>query len=137
MSDMLWGDDTWRWAARAWPGGAYGFAAFLGVSAPCPFALSLWSLSRVGRRSWRTHPARTAGRTLLTVLAAAPLLPFLALAFNAADNGKSRHHSGLPSWVFSNYPWLWALGLASTVGGTVLLIGLLVAVSRRKSATAS
>lgn len=132
LLDVFWGDDTWRWAADTWPGGAYGFAVCLGAAAPCLLALSIWSLSKAGRKSWQIHPARAAGHTLLTTLATASLFPFLSLAFNAMDSGRGRHHSGSPSWAFSHYPWLWILGLASTVGGAVLLIGVLVVVSRRR-----
>ncbi|MDG9708057.1 hypothetical protein [Streptomyces sp. DH10] len=114
--DMLWGDDTWQWAAEAWPGGAYAFAACLGVLAPCLVFLSVWSLSSMKWKSWKAHPARTLVRTGLGVTSAAALVPYVSLVFNAQDTGKwGRGRDTAPSWVFSTYPWLWAVGLLSTI----------------------
>jgi hypothetical protein len=114
--DMLWGDDTWQWAAEAWPGGAYVFAACLGALAPCLVLLSVWSLSSMKWKSWKAHPARTLVRTGLGITSAAALVPYVSLVFNAQDTGKwGRGRDTAPSWVFRNYPWLWAVGLLATI----------------------
>ncbi|MFF2847054.1 hypothetical protein ACFVT5_12040 [Streptomyces sp. NPDC058001] len=132
LVDSLWGDDTWRWAADTWPGGAYGFALTIGAVAPCLVALSAWAVSRPGRRSWKTRSARSLGHFALAVVAAAPLLPFVVLAFNAANDGETRRGpSGTPSWAFRHYDWLWAVGLTATVIVTVLLIWVTATLGRR------
>ncbi|MFJ8791098.1 hypothetical protein [Streptomyces sp. NPDC102462] len=132
--DRAWGDATWRWAADRWPGGAYGFAVCLGVAAPCLFAVSLWALSGTTRRSWRTGPARALARAVLAVATAAPLLPFVTLAWNATDDGEGRAGSrnGPPSWAFRHCPWLWLVGLATTVVTVAALVALAVMVVRRR-----
>ncbi|MFK0154925.1 hypothetical protein ACIQVL_14925 [Streptomyces sp. NPDC090499] len=134
LGTMLWGDDAWRWAARTWPGGAYAFAVCLGMAAPLLAALFLRALDGMDRKAWKTHPARALGWTLLAVLAVASLLAFLSLAFDAMDSGKRKHRSVAPSWVFAHYPWLWAVGIASTLASAVLLVWLMVALSRRADA---
>lgn len=131
---MLWGDDAWQWAARNWPGGAYAFAVCLGMAAPLLAALFLRALDGMDRKAWRTRPARALGWTVLAVLAVAALLAFLSLAFDAMDSGKRKHRSVAPSWVFSHYPWLWAVGIASTLGSAVLMVWLLVVLGRRADA---
>ncbi|MGW7419751.1 hypothetical protein ACWGJB_06725 [Streptomyces sp. NPDC054813] len=134
LIDMVWGDGVWRWAARNWPGGAYAFAVCLGIAAPVLFALAVWSADGAGPTSWKTRPGRAAARTALALLAAGALVPFLSLAFNAVDDGKGKHRTGPPSWVFSHYPWLWALGIASTLAAAVGVVWTLVLLIRRSDA---
>ncbi|MGW2956978.1 hypothetical protein ACWDGI_00625 [Streptomyces sp. NPDC001220] len=134
LGTMLWGDDAWRWAARDWPGGAYAFAVCLGVAAPLLVGLFLRTLDGVGRQAWKTRPARALGWTVLAVLAVALLLVFLSLAFNAMDSGRRKRGSVTPSWVFAHYPWLWAVGIASTIASAVLLVWTLVILTRRADA---
>ncbi|MEU0966562.1 hypothetical protein ABZ357_14540 [Streptomyces sp. NPDC005917] len=136
LGTMLWGDDTWRWAARNWPGGAYAFAMCLGVAAPLLVALFFRALDGVDRKAWKAHPARALGWTVLAVLAVAALLPFLSLAFNAMDSGKRKHGSVASSWVFAHYPWLWAVGIASTLASAVLVVWAAVLLVRRSDAAA-
>ncbi|MER5518689.1 hypothetical protein [Streptomyces sp. NPDC002763] len=134
LGTMLWGDDAWQWAARNWPGGAYAFAVCLGVAAPLLVALFLRTLDGVGRKAWKTSPALALAWTVLAVLAVASLLAFLCLAFDAMDSGKRKHRSVAPSWVFAHYPWLWAVGIASTLASAVLLVWTLVILTRRADA---
>ncbi|MEU2621824.1 hypothetical protein ABZ642_27395 [Streptomyces sp. NPDC007157] len=134
LGTTLWGDDAWRWAARNWPGGAYAFAVCLGAAAPLLAALFLRTLDGVGRAAWKARPARALGWTVLAVLAVASLLAFLSLAFNAMNSGKRKHRSVAPSWVFTHYPWLWAVGIASTLASAVLLVWTLVILTRRADA---
>ncbi len=64
------------------------------------------------------------------------MLQLVALIFNAQDTGKwGRGQDTPPSWVFSNYPWLWAVGLVSTVATAALLIALAVARQKRTAPT--
>jgi multisubunit Na+/H+ antiporter MnhB subunit len=108
--DMLWGDDTWQWAAEGWPGGAYGFAVLVGTGGPCLVVLSALGLRHMKWKSWRAHPVRTLTNTMVGALAMAALVPWASLVYNAQDTGKwGRGAASSPSWVFSNYPWLWAV----------------------------
>jgi hypothetical protein len=128
LIDTLWGDGTWKWAAESWPGGAYSFAVFLGALAPCVAMLLVRSLSCM---DWKSHKARAFGRTSLAVACGALLVPYVSLVFNSQDTGKwGRGPSTSPSWVFSNYPWLWAVGLFSTIATFTLLVWVLIARSR-------
>lgn len=134
--NFFWGDETWKWAAEAWPGGAYSFAMFLGALAPCVALLLGKSLSYMNWKSWKSHKARTLGHTSLAIACAALLVPYVSLVFNAQDTGKwGRGPSTSPSWVFSNYPWLWAMGLFSTIATLTLLVWVLIAHSRRRRST--
>ncbi|WP_326721317.1 hypothetical protein OHT59_19635 [Streptomyces sp. NBC_00243] len=64
------------------------------------------------------------------------MLQLVALIFSAQDTGKwGRGTSTSPGWVFSNYPWLWAVGFASTIATAALLICFYVADSRRRGRT--
>jgi hypothetical protein len=132
--NMLWGDDTWQWAAESWPGGAYGFAAAVGACGPCLVLLLIISLSHMDRESWRTHTARTLAHTVLSVTSATALVPYVCLIFNSQDNGKwGRGRGTSPSWVYAHYPWLWAVGLLSTVATITALIRIFIALHRRRS----
>lgn len=129
--DWLWGNETWQWAAEARPGGAYGFAGFLGVVGPCLTALAVFCLCRTQWKSWRQHPWRTLVSAGACIASTAALLPFVVLALNAQYSGRRRGRDGTPSWVFSNYPWLWAVGLLSTLAAIVLSIWIAVVHYRR------
>jgi hypothetical protein len=136
--DWLWGDETWQWAAESWPGGAYGFAVFIGGAGPCLAALSIFCLSHTGWKSWRQHPVRTLTHTAVGAASAIALLLFAPLITNAQNSGGwARSRSAPPAWVFSHYPWLWAVGLASTVGAVVVLISVSVLHRRQRRTTAS
>jgi hypothetical protein len=134
LSDWFWGDDTWEWSANNWPGGAYGFAVLLGALVPCVATLFVLTASRTDRKSWKSHKVRSFGFTLLAVVCGAAMLQLVSLIFNAQDTGKwGRGRGSPPSWVFSNYPWLWAVGLVSTIATATLLIALFVARDKRTS----
>ncbi|MBV1938374.1 hypothetical protein KUF83_17650 [Streptomyces sp. BV286] len=136
VADMFWGDETWEWSADTWPGGAYSFAAFLGALVPCVATLFVMSASRTKWKSWKSHKARSFGFTLLAVMCGAAMLQLVSLIYNAQNTGKwGRGRDRSPSWVFSNYPWLWAVGLSSTIVMAALLITWAVARHKRKSAT--
>ncbi|GAA1433589.1 hypothetical protein GCM10009601_56440 [Streptomyces thermospinosisporus] len=121
--DMLYGDDVWQWAAESWPGGAYGFAVLVGILGPCLAVLAVYSLSRMHWKTWKQHRARTLTHTALGTASTAALLPYVILVFNAQDSGKwGKGEPTPPSWVFSRYPWLWAVGLLSSLATLALLI---------------
>ncbi|MEU9785413.1 hypothetical protein AB0H92_31385 [Streptomyces phaeochromogenes] len=92
------------------------------------------AVDRAAWKSWKAHKIRSFCCTLLTVVCGAALLQLVSLIFNAQDSGKwGRGRDTPPSWVFSNYPWLWAVGLVSTVATAALLIA--VAMERHKRAS--
>lgn len=123
LLDHFWGDDTYRWAARHWPGGAYAFAACVGVAGPGFAALACYCLATARWKSWKQHKARTLIRTLLGLVSAVALFPYVVLVFNAQNTGKwGRGPSTRPSWVFSHYPWLWAVGLLASLATVAVLI---------------
>ncbi|MEV2197928.1 hypothetical protein AB0I02_44175 [Streptomyces phaeochromogenes] len=132
LSDMFWGDDTWEWSADTWPGGPYGFAVFLGALVPCVATVFFMALDRAAWKSWKAHKIRSLGCTLLAVVCGAAMLQLVSLIYNAQNTGKwGRGADSAPSWVFSNYPWLWAVGLVSTIAVTALLITLAAARQKR------
>jgi hypothetical protein len=91
------------------------------------------SLSHVDRESWRTHTARTLAHTVLSVTSATALVPYVGLIFTSQDNGKwGRGRDTAPSWVYAHYPWLWAVGLLSTVATITALIRIFIALNRRR-----
>ncbi|WP_413757643.1 hypothetical protein [Streptomyces sp. MMBL 11-3] len=131
LMSMFWGDDTWRWADDAWPGGTYGFAVFAGALVPCLVALFMMALTGMSREYRKAHKARASARALLALLCGAAMLQLGSLIFVAQDTGKwGRGASSPPSWTFRTQPWLWAVGLAATAGMTALLIT--VAVLRQR-----
>ena len=134
--DWFWGDATWHWAAETWPGGAYAFAVCVGVAGPCLVTLSVLSLGNLKGKSWKQHGVRTLTKAGLGIASAASLVPYVALVFNTQDTGKwGRGSSTAPSWAFSHYPWLWAVGLLSTVATIGLLVWFFVTRGRRRGAT--
>ncbi|MFG3254336.1 hypothetical protein [Streptomyces sp. NPDC048172] len=142
LTDMWWGEDTWRWAADSWPGGAYSFAAFLGALLPCAVALFGLALARGGRggwkKSWRERPVRPLLGGLGAAGSAVVLFGLTVLIFDAQDNGRSRRGSdGPPSWVYAHFPWLWALGLAVTLVVGAVLIAVAVAVGSKRDSGAA
>lgn len=131
--DRLCGDGTWQWAAKSWPGGAYGFAGCVGVAGPCVLVLSLFCLSRMRWRSWREHPGSTVLSTGAAIASLAALVPYVALVSHAQNTGKwGKGRDTPPSWVFRNFPWLWAVGLLGTVVAMAALACALVIHNRRQ-----
>jgi hypothetical protein len=115
-----WGDDVWRWADRSWPGGAYSFAVAVGVAWPGSLALAAFLLVRC----W----ARVARRTAVLAGAGAAFAVCWALAGDAmstAHHAKGSHRvTSHASWAYSHLPWLWAVGAATSVATTALLLTL-------------
>ncbi|MCM1970697.1 hypothetical protein [Streptomyces sp. G1] len=136
----FWGDASWQWAARSWPGGAYGFAIALGLLIPCLLALCLLCLGKAEWRSWRQHLVRTLAMTALSIVSAAAFALGLLVASITIDDGRGRYgHETEPSWAFVTYPWLWAVGLLSslvTVVAGVSAVALYFKVTRKPSAPA-
>ncbi|MGX5184702.1 hypothetical protein ACWKT5_18220 [Streptomyces avermitilis] len=135
VADRAWGPDIWRGTAPGWPGGGYGFAATVGVLLPWAAAAALTSFGRV---NWRRSRARSLGWSA-SALAGAALSALLLLVVFAAFVPKKRHRGydcyreGGPCWVHTQYPYVWAVGLAATVTGTALLVGGLAAYFRRQT----
>ncbi|MFE1798314.1 hypothetical protein ACFW9L_19430 [Streptomyces sp. NPDC059517] len=132
MSDY-WGDDTWKWAADEWPGGAYGFAVFMGALVPCVLMLFIKALSPLNRKFWKAHTARSIGRTLLAFVCGAAMLQLISLIFVAQDTGNwGRGPSGPASWTFRTQPWLWAVGFVATVVTAALWITVAMVLDGRR-----
>ncbi|GGT35555.1 hypothetical protein ABT368_04545 [Streptomyces althioticus] len=109
------GDSTWRWAADR-PGGAYGFAGFLGVAGPLVAVLCARSLMRMPWTSWRRQRGRAVRIAGTAAASAVALVVHALLVFNAQDTGKwGKGPDGPPSWVFRHHPWLWGVGLSATL----------------------
>ncbi|MEU2585816.1 hypothetical protein ABZ612_23230 [Streptomyces avermitilis] len=135
VADRAWGPDIWRSTAPGWPGGGYGFAATVGVLLPWAAAAAITSFSQV---NWRRNRARSLGWSA-SALAGATLSALLLLVVFAAFRPKKRHRGydcyreGGACWVHTQYPYVWAVGLAATVAGTALLIGGLFAYVRGRT----
>ncbi|MER5829236.1 hypothetical protein ABT116_00125 [Streptomyces sp. NPDC002130] len=127
LFDMYWGHELWGDFASKWPGGAYAFAAFVGVLVPLVFLAWVWPLTRM---KWKAGK----GRSLAW---AAASLPGLAAGYLVAGviattvRPKRRRNwdgdcfsEGGPCWVHAHYPWLWAVGLMATLSAAALLITL-------------
>ncbi|MFF5522761.1 hypothetical protein [Streptomyces coeruleorubidus] len=137
--DVYWGHDLWSGFAPAWPGGAYAFAASVGVLVPLVFLAWVWPLTRM---DWKKSKSRSLGW-------AAASLPGLAAGYvvagvmMATTRPKRRrdwdgdcYSEGGPCWVHVHYPYLWVVGLVATLAAAALLITVLVKYSGRSSATA-
>jgi hypothetical protein len=124
--DQVWGREIWSDLAPDWPGGAYVFAACVGVLVPVAFGLFVTPLVFL---NWKEHPLRS-----LALLAGA--LPGLALGWLVAavifaytrpkrrgDWDAACYSRGGPCWAHQEYPYLWAVGLLSTLAVVALLIG--------------
>ena len=129
LIDQVWGRGIWGDLAPAWPGGAYAFAATVGVLVPLVFAAFVAPLTRM---NWK----KSKGRSLAWAAGALPGLAggYLVLGVILATSRPKRdrdwdsgcYSPGGSCWVHVEYPYLWAAGLLATLAMTALLIALLV-----------
>ncbi|MFD8737668.1 hypothetical protein ACFV06_22485 [Streptomyces sp. NPDC059618] len=129
LTARAWGPDLWGRAAPASPGGGYGFAAAVGAALPLGFAALVTALSRM---KWRQRPLPSLGWALASLPALA-VCSLCALVVFTATRPKHRrdwdfgcYSRGNPCWVHVEYPWVWAVGLLSTVLVAAALITVLV-----------
>ncbi|MFF7723347.1 hypothetical protein ACFZDB_28880 [Streptomyces luteogriseus] len=138
LFDMYWGHELWGDFAPAWPGGAYAFTGVAGALVPVVFFAWVAPLTRM---DWKTSKARS----LAWVAASLPGLGacYLVAGVIATTVRPKRrrdwdgdcYSEGGPCWVHVHYPWLWVVGLVSTLVAAALLITLLVRLGRRATPT--
>ncbi|MFF3884561.1 hypothetical protein [Streptomyces sp. NPDC001914] len=141
LTVMTLGTDLWGSAAPAWPGGGYGFAAVVGAAGPLGLATVIAALSRT---RWKTNPLRSLGRVLASLPGVAASFVWVVVVFagfrprHRRDWGSGCHSRGNPCWVHVEYPWVWAVGLLSTVLATAVLFTVLFRIDKaRRSAAAA
>lgn len=137
-ADCLRGWATWRWAARSWPGGAYSFAAFLGVLFPGAVAgcgAGVAGCLRGGRRFGLPRPWRVGLCAPAAAGSAAVAFACAVLLFDTQDNGR-KGVSAPPSWAFSHYPMLGWTALATVLATSAPIVVAVVVRVRRALADA-
>ncbi|GAB2876615.1 hypothetical protein GCM10027074_50830 [Streptomyces deserti] len=140
MAEQVWAEEVWGGLALSWPGGGYGFAAAVGVLAPWALASFVAPLTRISSKESRV---RSLGWALAALpgLAACWLLSAVILSTfrpqHRSDWGSDCYSQGGPCWVHEQFPFLWAVGVAATVAGAVLLVALLVMYDRGRAGRAA
>ncbi|CAL9523340.1 hypothetical protein [Streptomyces sp. enrichment culture] len=142
MVEMTWGVELWGETADDWPGRGYGMAATVGALVPPAFAAFVAPLTRM---NW----ARSKVRSLAWACAALPgLLACQALGglISGVLRPKRRrdwdaecYSEGHACWIHVHYPWVWLVGLLTTLAVGALLVAVLVryAAPRAEEAPAS
>ncbi|WP_328554104.1 hypothetical protein [Streptomyces sp. NBC_00358] len=140
LTVMTLGTELWGSAAPAWPGRGYGFAAVVGAAGPLGLAAGIAAL---GRTRWRTNPLRSLGWVLASLPGAAASFVWVVVAF-AGLRPKHRRNwdsdcysRGNPCWVHVEYPWVWAVGLLSTVLVSAVLMTVLFRIDKARRNTAA
>ncbi|MCT7352115.1 hypothetical protein N4P33_07995 [Streptomyces sp. 15-116A] len=126
--EMHWAHTVWGSVAPAWPGGAYAFAASVGALAPLvlvAFAAPLY------RMNWKKSRVRSLAWAVASLPGLAGCYLVTGFIFSATFRPKRRsdwdadcYREGGTCWVHEEYPFLWAVGLATTLAVIVLLISL-------------
>ncbi|MEU4082907.1 hypothetical protein [Streptomyces aureus] len=136
---MTWGTQLWGSAAPAWPGNGYGFAAVIGAAPPLGLAAVIVTLDRV---KWRTSPLRSLGWVLASLPGAAACFLWAVVVFATfrpkyrRDWDSGCYARGNPCWVHVEYPWVWAVGLLSTVLVAAALIAVLIRIANAREKAA-
>ncbi|MER5384213.1 hypothetical protein ABT040_28725 [Streptomyces sp. NPDC002688] len=132
MTEHEWGPELWGRVAPASPGGGYGFAAAVGAVLPLGLAAVIATLSRM---KWKASPLRSLGWVAASLPGVAVCV-FWALVVAATTRPRYRRNwdsgcygLGDPCWVHQEYPWVWAVGLLSTVLVAAALIAVLIKVT--------
>ncbi|MER5397741.1 hypothetical protein [Streptomyces sp. NPDC002599] len=138
LAGMAWGSELWGDVAPAWPGGGYGFAAAVGAVLPIGLAAVIATLARM---KWKTSPLRSLGWVVASLPGVAAFLLCAVVVF-AAFRPKHRrdwnagcYGRGNPCWVHVEYPWVWAVGLLSTVLVAAALIAAAIKISDAREKT--
>ncbi|WP_392964258.1 hypothetical protein [Streptomyces sp. LN245] len=135
-----WGSELWGHVAPASPGGGYGFAAGVGALLPLGTAAMIATLTRM---DWKRSPLRSLGWVAASLPGVAAFLVW-AVVFFASFRPKHRrdwdsgcHSRGNPCWVHVEYPYVWAVGLLSTVLVAAALITVLIRIANAREKTPS
>ncbi|MFE2532865.1 hypothetical protein [Streptomyces sp. NPDC059371] len=140
LTIMTLGTELWGSAAPAWPGGGYGFAAVVGAAGPLGLAAVIATL---GRTRWKTNPLRSLGWVLASLPGVAASFVWVVVAFagfrpkHRRDWNSGCYSRGKPCWVHVEYPWVWAVGLLSTVLATAVLFTVLFRIDKARRSTAA
>lgn len=128
MVEMTWAEEIWGDTADHWPGRGYGMAATVGALVPFAFAAFVapltrmnWGRSKVRSLAW----AAAALPGLLTCLALGGLITGVLRPKRRRDWDSVCYSEGHPCWVHVEYPWLWLVGLLTTLAVSALLIAAL------------
>ncbi|MER5880029.1 hypothetical protein ABT119_29435 [Streptomyces sp. NPDC001910] len=138
---MTWGPVLWGRVAPAVPGGGYGFAAVVGALAPTGFAVVTTTLSRM---KWRTAKLRSLGWAIASLPGVTACLLWALVVFasfrpkHRSDWDGSCHSRGEACWVHVEYPWVWAVGVLSTVlvSAALIVVAFRVTDTRERPAAA-
>lgn len=136
-----WGPDAWGDLAPRWPGGGYGFGITLGVLEAIAAALFIVPLTRMKFRVSKVRSLAWAAAAL-PGMAAFGLVTALTLAGMRPKRSRSRtydcYYEGHPCWVHEQYPYVWLVGLLTTVVvGLALLFTIGIHFDKRRKAAAT
>ncbi|MFJ8198009.1 hypothetical protein [Streptomyces sp. NPDC096152] len=136
MMMRAYGRDIWGGLAPAWPGGGYAFAATVGALVPVALGSVIAALTRMNRRESKT---RSLGRVAAALPGLAACWVF-GIVIGSTTRPKHRrdwdadcYARGGGCWVHAHYPFVWAVGLVTTLAVGALLISLLVKLSTAKA----
>ncbi|WP_327409198.1 hypothetical protein OG458_19160 [Streptomyces sp. NBC_01281] len=141
LTVMTWGPRLWGRVAPSVPGGGYGFAAVVGTLLPIGIAVLGMTLSRM---RWRTRALRSLGWLVASLPGAAACLVWTVVVLasfrpkHRRDWDGSCYERGEACWVHVEYPWVWAVGVLSTVlvSAAVIIVAFRVMDTREKPAAA-
>ncbi|MET7988104.1 hypothetical protein [Streptomyces sp. NPDC005281] len=139
LTVMTWGSELWGRAAPASPGGGYGFAALAGALLPVGLTVVIVTLTRM---KWKPSPLRSIGWVLASLPGVAAVLMWAVVVFagfrprHRRDWHGGCYSRGGPCWVHAEYPWVWAVGLLSTVLVAAALITAAVRITKAREASA-
>lgn len=122
VGSVLGGRELWRWVRDGFPGGGYAFAITVCGLVPVAFALGVRALTRV---NWAADKARSVRMTALAVLSWAALM-LLATPLVEMMGPSRKHQERHGGVAYEEYSWIWAVGLASTLAVSALIITLAV-----------
>ncbi|MFI0967410.1 hypothetical protein ACH4S8_39380 [Streptomyces sp. NPDC021080] len=140
LTVATWGVDLWGRVAPAAPGGGYGFAAFVGALLPVGLTVAIVSLART---EWKASPLRSLGWTIASLTGFAAAFVWAVVVFAVFRPRYRRdwdghcHARGNPCWVHVEYPYVWAVGLLSTVLVAAALITVLIRIANAREKTPS
>ncbi|MFF2366465.1 hypothetical protein ACFVU0_27735 [Streptomyces sp. NPDC058122] len=140
MTAEAWGQELWGRAAPASPGGGYGFAAAVGAVLPFGLAALIAPLSRM---KWKERPLRSLGWAVASLPGLAACCFCALVVFTTSrpkyhrDWNPGCYSRGNPCWVHVEYPWVWALGLLSTVLATAVLFTVLFRIDKARRSMAA
>ncbi|MEU4166009.1 hypothetical protein AB0F46_03865 [Streptomyces sp. NPDC026665] len=140
MTARAWQQELWGRTAPAWPGGGYAFAAAVGALLPFGIAALIAPLSRM---KWKERPLRSLGWAVAALpgLAASSVCAMVVFTTTRPkyrrDWDSGCYSRGNPCWVHVEYPWVWAVGLLSTVLVAAALIAVLVRIANAREKVAA